>query len=279
MKYHKKTIVADPGFFSVDLDGLLKSKDLIALLVHRDYVTFYKQTILGPLWFIIQPLLTTIVFTIIFGKVARISTDGIPPFLFYMAGILPWMYFSSCLEKTSNTFLANTGIFGKVYFPRLVIPISIVLTNLITFFIQFVIFLGFLAYFYFYGSEVNPSILLLLTPLLILQIAMLGMGVGILISSLTIKYRDLTFVLGFGIQLWMYASPLVYPMSQVSDRWRWIISINPMSNVLETFRYMYLGKGLVTIQSCAISISTTLVLFFIGLYLFTKAERNFMDTV
>jgi len=273
---NKTIITAKNSNLNITSD-ILKSKDLIYLLVKRDFITFYKQTILGPIWFIIQPILTTIVFTVIFGKVAKVPTDGIPPFLFYMAGVVPWMYFSSCLEKTSNTFLENSGIFGKVYFPRLVIPISIILSNLINFLIQFCIFIIFL--FYFIDSSISPNIYILLSPFLILQIAVLGMGVGILISALTIKYRDITFILGFLIQLWMYASPIVYPLSKVPENWKWAMSLNPMTNIIETFRFMFLGQGHISFQNFLISLFFTLIVFFLGIYYFSKSERNFVDTV
>lgn len=277
MSKNKILITAKTNNFTNILNDLSKSKDLIYLLVKRDFITFYKQTILGPLWFVIQPVLTTIVFTVIFGKVAKIPTDGIPPFLFYMAGVIPWMYFSSCLDKTSKTFLENSGLFGKVFFPRLVIPISIVISNLINFLIQFCIFIIFI--FYFIDSSISPNLFILLSPFLIFQTAALGMGVGILISSLSIKYRDITFILGFLIQLWMYASPIVYPLSRVPDKWKWVMSLNPMSNVIESFRYMFLGQGYVTFQNLLISLLITFLVFFVGIYYFSKSERNFVDTV
>ena len=272
-------ITPKTSYFDVDIAGLFRSRDLIFLFVRRDFISFYKQTILGPLWFFIQPLLTTIVFTVVFGKIANMPTNGLPPFLFYMSGVVAWSYFANCLDKTSNTFIANAGIFGKVYFPRLVVPISIVITNGSTFLIQFILFLGFVAYFYIAGANIHPNWWVIFTPFLLLQMALLGLGVGLLISSLTTKYRDLVFVVGFGVQLWMYATPVVYPLSQVPEKWQWLFVMNPMAPVVETFRYAFLGGGGVVITHLAISLIMTLVIFASGLLLFARAEKNFMDTV
>ena len=214
------------GWFDIHLGELWSCRDLISLLVRRDFVASYKQTILGPLWYLIQPLLTTLVFTIIFGNIAKISTDGLPPFLFYMAGTVAWGYFADCLTGTSNTFVSNAGIFGKVYFPRLTVPLAKVLTNLLRFSIQFALFLVFLTYFRLSGAEVSFSPWVAMLPLLILQMALLGLGFGILISSLTTKYRDLTFLVTFGVQLWMYATPVIYPVSLIPDRWRFLMVLN-----------------------------------------------------
>lgn len=273
------TIGPKTSWLDIDIAGLWRARDLIMLFVRRDFVTFYKQTILGPLWFLIQPLLTTVVFTVIFGRIAKVPTDGLPQFLFYMSGIVPWAYFASCLDKTSNTFVANAGIFGKVYFPRLAVPVSIVITNLFTFAIQFFAFLGFVAYFYLSGADIRPNVWVIITPLLLLQMAALGLGMGTLISALTTRYRDLTFVVGFGVQLWMYATPIVYPMSQVNEKWHWLLALNPMSSVVETFRYAYLGSGGVKIEYFLLSAFLTALIFLFGLLLFSRAEKSFMDTV
>lgn len=267
------------GWFNFSFEELWRYRDLIMLFVRRDFVAVYKQTILGPLWFFIQPLFSSIVFTVIFGKIAQIPTDGIPPMLFYMSGIVSWNYFSTCLTTTSNTFIANANIFGKVYFPRLTVPISVVTVNLLTFAIQFVLFLGFMLFFYWQGAPIHSSWGILLTPFLIVQMGILGLGVGILVSSLTTKYRDLTFMLGFGTQLWMYATPIVYPMSQIPERWQWLYALNPMASVIETFRYMYLGSGSVNLKYLAISAVITLFIFFAGIIMFTRIEKTFMDTV
>jgi lipopolysaccharide transport system permease protein len=242
-------------------------------------VSVYKQTILGPLWFLIQPLFTTVIFTVIFGKVAKIPTDGLPQPLFYMAGVVAWSYFSGCLNKTSNTFVGNAGIFGKVWFPRLTVPISNVISSLVSFGIQFALFLCFLLYYYTAGTSVRITPLVLLAPLLILQMAALGLGFGIIVSSLTTKYRDLTHLVGFGVQLWMYATPVVYPISQIPPKWQWVIALNPMSPVIEVFRYIFLGAGTVNGFQIGMSILTTFLVLFIGIVLFSRIEKSFMDTV
>jgi lipopolysaccharide transport system permease protein len=267
------------GWFNFSFRELWRYRDLIALFVRRDFIAVYKQTILGPLWFFIQPIFSTIVFTVIFGKIAKIPTDGLPPILFYMAGIVSWNYFSSCLTTTSNTFIANANIFGKVYFPRLTVPISVIIVNLLTFGIQLLLFMGFLVYFYFRGSDIHLTGWILMTPLLLIQMGILGLGVGIFVSSLTTKYRDLTFVVGFGTQLWMYASPIVYPMSQIPERWQWIYALNPMASVIETFRHAFLGAGSVNLQYSAVSMGMTILIFIFGIVLFSRIEKTFMDTV
>jgi len=274
-----KIISPVSGWLNFSLAELWRYRDLIALFVRRDFVAVYKQTILGPLWFLIQPLLSTLVFTVVFGRIAKIPTDGLPPMLFYMAGIVSWNYFASCLTSTSNTFISNAGIFGKVYFPRLTVPVSVVIVNLITFTIQFLLFLCFLIYFYLRGTDIHSSLWILLTPLLLLLMGVLGLGMGILISSLTTKYRDLTFVVGFGSQLWMYATPIVYPMSQIPEKWQWLYALNPMASIIETFRYAFLGSGTVNLQHLAISAGMTLLIFFVGIVLFSRIEKSFMDTV
>jgi lipopolysaccharide transport system permease protein len=267
------------GWFAIDIPEIWRYRDLIFLFVRRDFVAYYKQTILGPLWFLIQPLVSAIVFTVIFSNIAGIPTDGLPPFLFYMAGIVPWTYFTSCLTQTSSTFITNAGIFGKVYFPRIVVPVSVVITNLLTFAIQFVLFLLFLAYFYLNGSAIHPNVWILLTPLLLVQMAALGLGIGILISSMTTKYRDLTFALGFGVQLWMYATPIVYPLSQIPATWQWLFALNPMTAIIETFRYAFLGSGAIQPWMIGISIGMTILILALGLMLFNRVERTFMDTI
>lgn len=275
-----KVIGPKKGWFDINLSNLWNYRDLIMLLVKRDFIAFYKQTILGPLWFLLQPLCTTIVFTIIFGRIAKIPTDGLPQILFYMSGIVIWNYFADCLNKTSDTFVSNAGIFGKVYFPRLAVPVSIVITNLITFAIQFALFLAFLAYFFYYtGSDIRPNLLVLLTPLLLLQMAALGLGLGILISSMTTKYRDLKYVVGFGVQLWMYATPIVYPMSQIPEKWQWLFALNPMSAIVETVRYAFLGAGAIRPLHLALSLVMTSLVLFAGIVMFSRIEKTFMDTV
>jgi lipopolysaccharide transport system permease protein len=267
------------GWFDIHPRELWKYRDLIGLFVWRDFVSIYKQTILGPLWYIIQPLLTTVVFTIIFGSVARLPTDGVPPFLFYFSGVIAWRYFADCLNNTANTFVGNAHIFGKVYFPRLTVPVSVVISNLIAFGIQFLLF--FVIYLYYWKSSaiIHPQSALLLLPILIIQMAALGLGFGVIVSSLTTRYRDLTHLVGFGVQLWMFATPVVYPASSLPDKWRWILVLNPMAPVIEAFRFAFLGTGSINLQSWLISLSSTVCILFIGIILFSRVEKSFMDTV
>ena len=234
------SITPRDNLFDLRLRDIWNFRDLLMLFVHRDFVAVYKQTILGPLWFFIQPLLTTIVFTVIFGKVAKIPTDGLPPLLFYLAGVTAWNYFAECFRKTANSFTQNAHIFGKVYFPRVIAPLSVTLTNLITFGIQFLLFLGFLFYFMYSSAVVQPNVYILLFPLLILMMGFMGLGFGMLVSALTTKYRDLQFLVAFGIQLLMYATPVIYPISAIPAKYHWIILANPMTSVIETFRYAFL---------------------------------------
>lgn len=263
----------------LNLKELWQYKDLIIMFVKRDFKTLYKQTILGPLWVIINPMLTTLMFTVVFGGIANISTDGMPQFVFYMAGNTVWSYFSTCLTKTANTFINNSAVFGKVYFPRLVSPISTVLSGLINFFVQFVLFMFFVIYYMMSGDAVRPNIYILLTPVLLLLIAMLSLGFGIIISSLTTKYRDLSILVTFGVQLWMYATPVVYPISQIPLHWRNIMLLNPIAPIIETFRYAFLGSGTIPWFYLGISVITTIVVLFIGIVLFNKVQKTFMDTI
>ena len=267
------------GWFDINLSELWRYRDLILLFVRRDFVAYYKQTILGPLWFLLQPLFTTVVFTIIFSRIAQIPTDGLPPFLFYMSGTVAWTYFASCMTQTSNTFISNAGIFGKVYFPRLVVPIAVVISNLIAFAIQFGLFLAFLYYFYLTGADIHPNGWLLLVPLLLVQMAALGLGMGILISSMTTKYRDLVFALGFGVQLWMYATPIVYPLSQIPAQWQWLFALNPMTAIIETFRYAFLGSGAIQPWVLEVSLTMTILILTVGIVMFSRVEKTFMDTI
>jgi lipopolysaccharide transport system permease protein len=250
------------------------------LFVRRDFVAVYKQTILGPLWYLIQPLLTTITFTVIFGQIASLPTDGLPQFLFYMSGTVVWGYFADCLNKTSNTFVQNANLFGKVYFPRLAVPVSILLSNLITFFIQFAFFLAFVLFFALRGTPLAPNWLwIALSPLLLLMMAGLGLGFGIIISSLTTKYRDLRFLVQFGVQLLMYATPVIYPVSAIPARWQWVIQINPMTPIVEAFRYAFLGAGTVDVGHLLYSFGFMVVVVFLGAVIFNRVEQTFMDTV
>lgn len=255
-------------------------RDLIMLFVRRDFVSVYKQTILGPMWYLLQPLLTTITFTIIFGSIASLPTDGLPQFLFYMSGTVLWSYFSSCLTKTSETFVQNTHLFGKVYFPRLAVPVSVLISNLVTFAIQLAMFLGFVLFFVLRGSSVHPNWdWVFLSPILILMMAGLALGFGIIISSLTTKYRDLRFLVQFGVQLLMYATPVIYPVSSIPARFRWVIIANPMTPIVEAFRYAFLGVGTVNNGQLLYSLIFMLVSVFLGVIIFNRVEQTFMDTV
>lgn len=272
------------GWFNLNLKELLQYRDLIVLLVKRNFKVFYKQTILGPAWVILQPLLTTVVFTVVFGSIAGLPTDGMPSFMFYMAGNIAWQYFSSCLTQTSNTFIQNRQIFGKVYFPRLVMPISTVFTQLINFLVQFAMFLIFLAYFALRpDAAVQPNWrLIMLTPALLLQMAMLGLGFGIIVSALTTKYRDLAMLVSFGVQLWMYATPVAYSSSLIYESYpalTQIYMLNPMTPIIEMFRSAYLGVEFTCAGYWGISWITTVAVLALGIMLFTRIERTFVDTV
>ena len=274
-------ITPNRGWFDLNLYEIWRYRDLLWIFVKRDFTTFYKQTILGPIWFFIQPLISTVVFTVIFNRVAGIPTDEIPPFLFYMSGIIAWNYFSSCLTSTSGTFTTNAGLFGKVYFPRVIVPLSTVVSGLFRFGVQLLMFLGFYFYYLNLGRyEINPSVqILLFLPILIIQMAMLGQGLGMIISSLTTKYRDLNYLVSFGTQLMMYASPIVYPLSVVPENYKLYILANPMTPVIEGFRQAFIGKGIMEINLLIYSTVFSLITFLIGLLVFNKIEKNFIDTV
>lgn len=273
-------ITAKRKLFSLNLRETWKYRDLIWLFVQRDFKTKYKQTILGPLWFIIQPLFSTIVFTLVFGTIAGLSTDGTPSFLFYLAGNIPWLYFSTCLTNTSNTFVANSGVFGKVYFPRLTTPIATVITCMLNFLIQFALFLIVWVCFFATGANVHITWAAALLPLLILQMALLGMGFGIIISSMTTKYRDLQVLVTFGVQLWMYLTPVVYAASSLGGGLFYkAVMCNPMSSIIEIIRYGWLGSGLIPWLYWGISWLVTIVVLFVGIIIFNRVEKNFMDTV
>ncbi|HKZ43632.1 MAG TPA: ABC transporter permease [Anaerolineales bacterium] len=261
------------------LGELWQARDLILLFVRRDFVAVYKQTILGPLWYLIQPLLTTITFTFIFGNIANLPTDGLPSFLFYMSGTVIWTYFASCLTKTSETFVSNANLFGKVYFPRLAVPVSILISNLIAFAIQFALFILFIAYFMLRGTLITPNWWILFTPVLLLMMAGLGLGFGILISSMTTKYRDLRFLVQFGVTLLMYATPVIYPVSSIPQQFQWIILANPMTSIVEAFRYAFLGAGSLNPSHLLYSFGFMLVAVLLGTLVFNRVEQTFMDTV
>lgn len=276
------TIEAESYLLDLKLNEVWGYRDLLWLLVRRDFVSFYKQTILGPLWFFIQPLFTTIIFTFVFGNLAGISTDGLPKPLFYLAGIIAWNYFADCLTKTSTVFRDNAGIFGKVYFPRLIVPLSIVMSNLVRFAVQMILFMMLMGYYLFSGANFEPSWAISLFPLLIVIMALLGLGFGMIISAMTTKYRDLAFLVGFGVQLLMYATTVIYPLSTALEKYpkyAWIIKYNPMTPILETFRYGFLGKGCFSWTSLGYVTLITFVILIFGIVIFNKVERNFVDTV
>lgn len=267
------------GWWDLRLGELWDARELVGIFVWRDFVSVYKQTILGPLWHIIQPLLTTLVFTVIFGNVARLPTDGLPPFLFYLCGTVIWGYFARCVTSTSTTFTSNAGLFGKVYFPRLAVPVAILLSNLISFAIQFVTFLGFLLFFWFVGADAKPNGSVVLIPLLLFLMAGFGLALGLIVSSLTTRYRDLQQLVGFGVQLLMYATPVLYPISFVPERYRLLIQANPLTPVIEAFRYAFLGAGSVSNGGLLYSLGAMAALLLVGLLLFNRTEQTFMDSV
>jgi lipopolysaccharide transport system permease protein len=267
------------GLWDLRLGELWHYRDLIRIMVWRDFVSAYKQTILGPLWYLIGPVFGTILNTVIFGNIAKLSTDGLPPFLFYMAGNTIWAYFSACLSSTSNTFVGNAGIFGKVYFPRLIVPLSIVVSNLVSFGIRFFVFIAFLIYFLLSGSDVHLTWWILSLPLLLLLMAAMGLGIGIIVSSLTTKYRDAQQLLSFGIMFLMYGSPVIYPLSSVPAEWRWLVLANPITPVIEIFRLSFLGQGSVEPVFLFYSAGFALLVLIIGVLMFNHIENNFMDTV
>ncbi|KAF2342027.1 ABC transporter permease [Flavobacterium tistrianum] len=269
-------------FFSLNFKEIWQYRDLLMLFVKRDIITVYKQTVLGPLWYLIQPLFTSITFTIIFNNVAGIKTGSIPPFLFNLAGIMVWNYFTACLNGTSDTFKSNASIFGKVYFPRIITPLSIVISNLIKFGIQFGIFIFFYLFFYIQGADLNLNISILFFPVLIVFMGILGLGLGMMISSMVTKYRDLNNLVGFGVQLLMYVSAVMYPMELIKEKlpkFGWIVQYNPLAYVIETSRYMLLNIGSISILGLLYTMVVTLVVFFAGLLVFNRTEKSFIDTV
>lgn len=270
------------NLFDLKLRDIWHYRDLLVLLVRRDFVSFYKQTILGPLWFFIQPLFTTLIYTFVFGNLAEIPVDHLPQPLFYLGGITAWNYFSDCLSKTSTVFTANAGLFGKVYFPRLIVPLSVVVSNLIRFAVQMLLFFIMMAAYAINGANVHPNSAILLFPLLLLLMAMLGLGVGMIVSAMTTKYRDLSFLITFGIQLMMYLTTVIYPLSYVKakyPKYEWLVDYNPMTSIIEAFRYGFLGEGTFTTSSLLISCGITIVILLTGVMIFNRVERNFIDTV
>ena len=274
-------LVIEPQHSLLDLNlkDVWRYRDLLWLLVKRDFVSFYKQTILGPLWFFIQPLFTTLIFTFVFGNLAGLSTDGLPQPLFYMAGITAWNYFADCLTKTSTVFKDNANIFGKVYFPRLIMPLSIVVSNLVRFGVQMLLFFLMMAYYAYTGGSFTPNAYVLLFPVLVLLMALLGLGLGLIITAMTTKYRDLAFLITFGVQLMMYGTTVIYPLSAAPAKYRALIELNPMTGIIEAFRYGFLGQGEFTVSSFGYSVAFTLLALVLGVVIFNKTEKTFVDTV
>jgi lipopolysaccharide transport system permease protein len=273
---------ASTSLFQLHLQDVWNYRDLLLLLVRRDFVSFYKQTILGPLWFFIQPIFTTIIFTFIFGNLAGISTDGLPQPLFYIAGITAWNYFSDCLNKTSTVFKDNSAIFGKVYFPRLIMPLSIIASNLVRFGVQMLLFLGMIAYYWLSGKYFGLNWYVLLFPAVVLLMGCLGLGFGLIITAMTTKYRDLSFLVTFGVQLLMYATTVIYPLSTAIHKYpkyAWIIKYNPMTPIIETFRYGFLGKGSFSWSGLGYCAAITIIVTLVGIVIFNKVEKKFVDTV
>ncbi|MDP2423763.1 MAG: ABC transporter permease [Bacteroidales bacterium] len=277
-------VVIEPRghLLNINLKEIWQYRDLLEMYIRRDIVTFYKQTILGPIWFFVQPIFTTIVFMFVFGGLAGIPTDGIPQALFYLSGITLWNYFSESLTKTSDTFLTNQAIFGKVYFPRLIAPLSVTITGLIKMFIQFSLFVIVYIYFVAKGTSVAPNVYALLFPVLIVILAAQGLGFGIIISSMTTKYRDLKFLITFAIQLWMYATPVIYPLSVMEGSYKkymWLIQANPLTAVMETFKFGFLGQGTFSWFALGYSLVVSIVILLLGIIIFNRVERSFMDVI
>ncbi|RYE54580.1 MAG: ABC transporter permease [Sphingobacteriales bacterium] len=279
---HAWSIEAKNSLLDLKIRDTWAYRDLLMLLVKRDFVSFYKQTILGPVWFFVQPLFTTIIFTFIFGNLAAIPTDGLPAPLFYMAGITAWNYFSDCLSKTSTVFRDNANLFGKVYFPRLIMPLSIVVSNLVRFGVQMLLFIMAMCIYTINGADFHFTWAIFLFPVVIALMAALGLGTGMIISALTTKYRDLAFLVGFGVQLLMYATPVIFPLSTAIEKYpgySWIIEFNPMTAMIETFRYGFLGAGSFSMGGLLYSAIMTIVFLIAGVIIFNKVERNFVDTI
>lgn len=270
------------SWFNLKLSELIRYKDLLFMFVRRDVVTIYKQTVLGPLWILIQPIFTTVMYVFVFGNVANLPTEGIPKPLFYLSGVILWGYFSEAFSKTSSTFSENAAIFGKVYFPRLIMPLSKVFSALIKFGIQFALFMGLLVYYLVTEPEnINPGVSMLLLPLLLVFMAGLGLGFGLIFSSLTTKYRDLKFLIQFGVQLLMYATPIIYPLSMMEEgsTTRFVLELNPISHIIEAFKYAFVGNGSLSVGGLAYSGIFTLVILIMGIVIFNRTEKTFMDTV
>ncbi len=281
-KPYEVVIQPNKSWFYFDWQGLIQHRDLLYFLVRRDFISRYQQTILGPAWFIISPLISTVIFTIVFGNIAKIPTDNIPPMIFYLCGLSIWNYFAACLSNASTTLLGNAYLFGKVYFPRLIPSFAAIISQLFTLILQMMTFLGFFFYFKFFtpaGALIHPNAYVLMLPVLVIHAALLALGVGLWFSAMTVKYRDLNFLLGLIFQLWMYATPIIYPLSLVSGRMKLIIQLNPMSSIVEMFKYAFFGVGQLDLRSYALSVVITIIALISGVLVFNRAERTFIDTV
>jgi lipopolysaccharide transport system permease protein len=276
---HRWEISAEHSLFDLKLKDAWEYRDLLWLLVRRDFVSLYKQTLLGPVWYLIQPVITILIYTLVFGKIAGISTDSLPKPLFYLAGITIWNYFSDCFLKNANVFRDNAGVFSKVYFPRFIVPLSIIMSNMVRFGIQMLLFIALMLYYILHGVALHPNIYILLFPVLVILTAVFGLGAGMIISSLTTKYRDLSFLVSFGIQLLMYATTIIYPLSAAPGRYKWLIMANPMTAIIETFRFGCFGQGSFSWETLGYSAGIIILLFMAGIVVFTKVEKNFIDTV
>lgn len=272
-------IRSEHSLFSINFKEVWRYRDLLVMLLKRDFITFYKQTILGPLWFIIQPLLTALIYIVLFVQVAKINVGGVPTLAFYLSGVTIWNYFSDSLIKTSNVFQGNANVFGKVYFPRLIMPLSVVFSSLMKFAIQFLLFVGVVMYYTFVKNEIHPNAWVLMTPILLLMMASFALGVGMIFSSMTTKYKDLSFLLAFGVQLYMYATPVVYPITAMPEKYRWIVESNPLTSIFECYRYGYLGVGHFEPFRLIYSAGVIGILLVIGTITFNKVEKSFMDTI
>lgn len=276
---YKLIIEPKTKLFDLNLKDVWRYRDLLFLFVRRDFVAVYKQTILGPLWFIIQPILTSVMQLLVFNNIAKLPVDGMPPILFYLSGNVLWQYFSGCLTLTSNTFRGNAGIFGKVYFPRIIIPLSLVISQLLKFVVQFILFSVVWCYYLSQDNNLEPNNYIFLLPFLVIVMAGLALGLGMIISSLTTKYRDFSFLLSFAVQLAMYATVVIYPLSFVQGSYRWVILANPMTPLIETFRYAFTGSGTFSWLYLGYSFGFMVIILFLGLLIFNKVEKNFVDTV
>lgn len=272
-------IKSQDSLFSVNLKEVWHYRDLLFMLVKKEYITFYKQTILGPIWFFVQPILTTLMYVLLFGQIAKLSTDGTPQMAFYLSGVTIWNYFSEALTKTSTVFRDNAAVMGKVYFPRLIMPLSIIFSGLMKFVIQFGLFVAVVLYYTFVEQSIHPNVWMLATPFLLLLMASFSLGLGMIFSSLTTKYKDLVFLLTFGIQLFMYATPVIYSISSIPEKYKWLINANPLTGIFECFRFGFLGSGSFDPSSLVLSTGIITLLLVIGVVIFNKVEKSFMDTV